>query len=1267
MQALPLLTDYPWRIAYGAGDDRLHEFYIPALERSVRLDRATGFFSSAALAIAAAGIVRLIANGGTMRLLCGARLSREDVEAIRRGAELKDVVGQAMAGSLMDPTDRSMRARLEALAWLVANDRLEIKVVLPRGPDGMPIPGDIAREYYHPKEGIFVDAAGNRLAFSGSINDSESGWQHNYETFSVYTSWPRQDGDHTIITLPYLRQVEERFLRLWEGKEPNWIALEVPEAARRKLISYAPDSPPLVDPLECIPKPPKQPAAVPDQHERIIFEFLRLAPFLPNASRLGIETATVRPWPHQRRVVQEVVDRYPESFLFCDEVGLGKTIEAGLALRQLVVAGQVKRALLLVPKTVLRQWQEELYEKFVLNIPRYDGGRLLDVFDREIPYEGRVWDAVPFILASSQLAKRRERQEELLHPDAKRWDLIIVDEAHHARRKEFHTGQFRPNRLFELLAGSAGRPGLKDRTRCLYLLTATPMQVHPVEVWDLLRLLGLGGRWGADEEKFVGYFRELRKLQDGGRPDWNFLLDMFRDYLDMGGEIDERFAEAAAERAGRVEWEAIRHLPFSHNREAQIAQLSPAGQAVLVELLRRHTPLRRFVWRNTRELLRRYRERGILKENVPRRAPVNKWIPLSEGPGSERELYDRVEEYISEFYERYEAERRGLGFVMTVYRRRLTSSFYALRRSLERRRAFLQGRALAAEILTDDDLEDADLDLDFGEELDERGRTPRFREELKYIDDFIAAIDRLGTDSKLAYLLDEVAEVFTRRETLLIFTQYTDTMDYLRDHLVQVYGPQVACYSGRGGEVWDGTAWMPCPKEELKEKFRRGDRIRILLCTEAASEGLNLQTCGVLINYDMPWNPMRVEQRIGRIDRIGQRYDEVWISNYFYKDTVEALVYQRLSDRINWFESVVGELQPILHRVASSIEKLAMMHPDERRRRLEQEIAELRTLADRTDTECFDISEFLEQDIIGADEAPPLTLQELERTLVESSTLGRAFRPHGQIAGAHWLTWNGDERAVTFCPDVFDQHPSSVELLSFGSGLLTDLLDAVPRPKTGPNGTGILLRRADTPAPLAWFAHRGPEGVQAIQTLTHLQTALTTSSSNWTEADIAVADLQFEVARAAAANRYERVEKERWRAEMLALQEAARRILIYTALIDARRAEQLTLGETNVTPLFGTDAVSALADKGVPYRALLTVVLAGETPSAERDDPFYASLEGKSNAALAQRREHLRREGIELLQRWRALQALDPVRLMRTEWTSVEWFPVDPHVRSTSK
>ena len=107
---------------------------------------------------------------------------------------------------------------------------------------------------------------------------------------------------------------------------------------------------------------------------------------------------------------------------------------------------------------------------------------------------------------------------------------------------------------------------------------------------------------------------------------------------------------------------------------------------------------------------------------------------------------------------------------------------------------------------------------------------------------------------------------------MIVFTQYTDTMDYLRDKLRHVYGAQVACYSGRGGERWDGKAWVGTSKENIKTAFRERQDIKILLCTESASEGLNLQTCGVLINFDLPWNPMRVEQRIGRIDRIGQVY-----------------------------------------------------------------------------------------------------------------------------------------------------------------------------------------------------------------------------------------------------------------------------------------------------------------------------------------------------------------------------------------------------------
>lgn len=158
----------------------------------------------------------------------------------------------------------------------------------------------------------------------------------------------------------------------------------------------------------------------------------------------------------------------------------------------------------------------------------------------------------------------------------------------------------------------------------------------------------------------------------------------------------------------------------------------------------------------------------------------------------------------------------------------------------------------------------------------------------------------------------------------MVFTGYTDTMDSLRDWLARETGREVICFSGRGGEVrgTDGR-WRPVSRADIKRRFRKGDG-DILLCTDAAAEGLNFQFCGSLINYDMPWNPMRVEQRIGRVDRLGQQFDEIRIVNLHYADTIETQVYQALSSRIRLFETLVGGLQPILSSVSKRIAELAL-------------------------------------------------------------------------------------------------------------------------------------------------------------------------------------------------------------------------------------------------------------------------------------------------------------------------------------------------------
>lgn len=1190
------LCDCPFEIAYGPRHDRVNEFYVPALSRSLRYDRAAGFFSSSALAVAAAGVARLIANGGRMRLLVGAELSEDDIRALQGGAELARLVEDRMLAGLEEAEDAIVRERLAALAWMIHEGTLEARVVLPRGPDGQPLPSSVARDYYHPKSGVFTDAEGNQVAFSGSINESEQAWKHNYEQFMVYRSWePAQR--------PYLRQVMRAFEDLWRGEMGDWIALPVPEAVERCLLRHRPDRRPERDPQES-----EHPGA-PLDRDRAIFQFLLDAPKLPNGHRLGRELAVAKLWPHQERIVERVVRTFPHPYLICDEVGLGKTVEAGAILKELILSGEVRRCLLLVPASVRPQWQEELYEKFLLNVPLYDAGAFKDYFGRELPWDGgNPWDAFPWMIASSQLAKRRGRAEELL--SARPWDLVVVDEAHHARRKDFLSGQYRRNKLLSLLLGSqaeSGHPGLMTRTRSVLLMTATPMQVDPREVWDLLTVLGLGGLWGASDELFVRFFRELRDAPDG--TDWEFVLSMVRDHLEHGGTIDPHFANVARRHLGPVAWQTIQDLPYSGKVGSTLRMLSERERALLVEFARRHTPLARFMFRNTRALLREYEKLGLLGENkVPTRRPDSEWIQMRT---EEEKLYERIEEYISKYYQKYEAERKGLGFIMTVYRRRLTSSFYAMEESLKRRLRFLQGDPTVGRLggLTDEELpEEEDLSSDVTEALS--GPPLLFREETRYIEDFLRDLRSMGTDSKIEQLLEDVRDLLERRETVLIFTLYTDTMDHLREKLRAVYGAQVACYSGRGGEVWDGGKWVVTSKEQIKTAFR-DEEVKILVGNDAMSEGLNLQTCGMMVNFDMPWNPMRVEQRIGRIDRIGQRYEEVWIKNYFYKDTVEARVYQALEGRINWFQTVVGDLQPILAQLPRVIEQAAMLTGSDREAFLQRELASLRRHLDEQQLAALRLDEAVPAELeVPPERTPPVTQADIERCFLEHRRLASRFAPHPTQPGAYTLAWRNGMADVTFNPSLFDEHPSSLMLISYGEPLFTELVRYALGSEEPALPPWTLRVEADVPPAVAYYATT-PDGIEPLLGLKSFVDALDAKDRPAFDAQRwSLARSDFDQRLAALRTREEEVVAGRKMAKASALRERGRRLLLEATYIDLILSSR---GETSpFSPnmkSFSGDAVLALSRRRYPHAPMLHVVgIDRLTPSPT--DPLYPQLQG---------------------------------------------------------
>lgn len=558
------------------------------------------------------------------------------------------------------------------------------------------------------------------------------------------------------------------------------------------------------------------------------------------------------------------------------------------------------------------------------------------------------------------------------------------------------------------------------------------MQIDTIEVFDLLHLLGLKGEWQY-QDNFCNYFDTLPRNPDRLR--FEFWQKMTIDYFRQGGELcpllQQHFSNGNRLMFYRLTdtWKQGREMANTK----QLCQDRPFIEASR-QFLTLHTPLKDLMFRHTRDTLREYYKRGILDKDIPRRIVFDQAISLD----SVREvpLYQAVSEYVRHFYNlaQQQESRRGLGFLMTLYRRRLTSSFYAIKKSLERR---LEGISI-----TDDDLaelDDADDAVIAGLEAYMNPTDPA---EIEYLEDLLRQFENTGEDSKLSAFLSILRQELRERESAIAFFQYTDTMDYVRDTLVQLYGNQVACYSGRGGELYDKKQWKIVKKELIKRQFRDG-KIKILLCTKSASEGLNLQTCGVILMYSMPWNPMQVEQQIGRLDRIGQIYPTIKIHNFFYDGTVEAKVYRRLRDRINAFETVVGNLQPILAQVPTFIEQAVMAADPEEEGVLLSELENVMANPPiRPNLEAM-VAINVESDLAYVRQPitpSPITLQQTEQLLTTSEILKSKGVEFSNQGDRIWQMRQGENTyQVTFYPDVFDEIPS-LRLMSYGEPLFENLL-----------------------------------------------------------------------------------------------------------------------------------------------------------------------------------------------------------------------------------
>lgn len=739
--------------------------------------------------------------------------------------------------------------------------------------------------------------------------------------------------------------------------------------------------------------------------------------------------------PHQVGVVHKVVSNYPHRFLLCDEVGLGKTIEAGMAIRELRSRGGARRALIIVPPNLTRQWQFEMLAKFnerfaILNTDTVR--QIRNEEDTRNPFARRS-----SVICSSAWVTRKEWAELCTEAD---WDIIIVDEAHHVRMHE--SGQ--TTRLYDLVKGLARADSAA--TRSLLLLTATPMQLGTHEIYALVEMLDpVLFPSPEDFEKHRDSVPGLNRLVERIKsPDFSASHYGFKDAVEQVSQWLE--------------------IDAGHARQRLTAGADELG-ALADDLSDLH---------RLSEVMIRNRK-SVIGGFMPRVAA--RWaVELSQ---EERAALKALEEYIQYgFNLASDTGGNTVGFVMVIFQKLMASSIAAIRSALHKRRDRIM-ECYNAGAQSENELDERlDDDYDASEVVGSVG-VSQADEEIRYIEGAIDALNRVKTDSKSAELLKQMGELRDEdpNQKVLIFTQYRETQRHLAE-LLETSGWEVNQFHGQLNAM---------AKDRAVERFRDNAGPQVLVSTEAGGEGRNFQFCHTLVNYDLPWNPMKVEQRIGRVDRIGQER-EVRIFNLFSRDTIEERVLDVLERRINVFEETVGGLDPILGDTENDIRAIMRQGEDAREAaleelgaRLELEVRNARAASERLGDFIMDTKSYgreIAERISG--NPSPIKNEDVDRFMGELLSDARTY-----------IKSNGDEYELTFRSAFVDEHrdifaagnkisavfrpdrrsdSQATEFMAFGNPIVDAIVEDVCRESyNGATGTRRILAGDDVPPTSGWL------------------------------------------------------------------------------------------------------------------------------------------------------------------------------------------------------
>lgn len=831
-------------------------FLAERLRGALAYDRIAGYFTSSLLEVVGEELESI---QGPVHIVCNSQLDPRDVATARAA---KQSVRQAWASSRPEldldvPGSERLQKRYERLYRLLRDDKMRVRV-LP----------DKAFGLIHGKAGVITLADGSQTSFLGSTNESRFGWELNYELL-----W--EDASSEAV-----RWVQGEFDALWNSPFAvplvEFVIDDIERLARRRVIYHIPDWEKEGDLAEPAP-------AV-------------------------IETPVYRRenglWEHQKYFITLAYEAHhgpykQARYILADQVGLGKTLQLAITAMLIALTGD-KPILVVAPKTLLWQWQGEMRDLLAMPSAVWNGRQWVDENGLVYPNNGaeaiRKCPRRVGIISSGLILRRSEAAEQLLRLE---YDCVILDEAHHARRRNVNRPGERadPNNLLRFMGE------LALRTRSLLLATATPIQLHPIEAWDLLDVLAQGnegvlGNMYSPWRNAAGALALITGGQDQPR-DLPEMWEWIRN--PMPPKDEGRDYQILRRNLGVSDSQAV--LPGN-----MLSDLSAPDQGRItrgfVDFVAGHNPLIRHLVRRTREQLENQRDP---ETHEPLLQPIrvqlfgeasNQAIPL---PAYLRQAYVLAEEFCTLFGETHQSS----GFLETLLLRRMGSSIFAGQRTIERILHVQPDE-------TDDEEDDLDESVPASPSRLAELIRPRERSMLEQLLQALRA--NRSRDPKYEKVRQYLVDYrWLDERGCIIFSQYRDSVQWLAEQLsADLPDEVIAIYSGpQTSGLMQAGNWTPHTRESLKQLVGAG-KIRLMLGTDAASEGLNLQRLGALINLDLPWNPTRLEQRKGRIQRIGQRFDTVYVYNMRYQDSVEDRVHELLSQRMEGIYAVFGQLPDVL-------------------------------------------------------------------------------------------------------------------------------------------------------------------------------------------------------------------------------------------------------------------------------------------------------------------------------------------------------------------